>query len=281
MSNAYVTVESLKGSAVLPASGSNIDARLRDLSEGISREVDKFLKRPMYARTGTFFFSGNGKRQLLTPDIISVTSIKEDNNNDGTFNITWDANDFHLAPFNVDPTSTYDAQPYRKIEVNRNSKGTQDVFQRGQRNYEIIGTFGYSASVQDVGASASADFNASTTTFDVDAQTVEVGMTIQIGSEQMYVLDKPSTGTSISVERGVNNTVAASFGSGAGINVYIYPEPITEAVIGQVSRIFARQQAKWANELGLPETGQIQVFRGDNKLDPDIRALIAGYKKLY
>lgn len=279
MSNAYASVDVIKGSSVLNVgTGTVHDTRLRLLSEAVSREVDRYINRSIYARTDTLFFSGGGGTFLEVPDLVSVGTLSEDNNMDGTFEVDWGAADFILYPYNAKPTSTDgNPTPHYAIQVNPASTGTQDVFQRDTRNYRIIGTWGYSSVTIAAGVNASASWDSTATTLTLSGTasgTIEAGVTVLIDSEQIYVTNR--TGTSITVQRGMNGSTAGTHASGSAVRVFQYPPAIREAVIMQAGRIFKRAQSGFANESGSPE-GIITVFRGG--LDGDVKALLAPFRK--
>jgi hypothetical protein len=163
------------------------------------------------------------------------------------------------------------------------STGTQDVFERGQRNYRISGTWGYSGVTVDTGLNTSAVVSTAATSVTLDGTVdgvIEVGHTVLLGTEQMYVTNVATGGTSINVQRAVNGPATGSHGAAASVSIYVYPEPIREAAIGQVSRLFKRGQAGWVSEIGLPETGVVQVMSPRGRLDPDVKALVGPFRRL-
>jgi hypothetical protein len=281
MAVAYVSVEVLKGSLVMPSTATANDTRLRVLAEGVSEQINRWTNRRFDPYIATFFFGGDASTSMLVPDLVSVASLKEDSNESGTFSSSWTSTDYVLLPFNADPTADYIQKPYTEIWV-RKATGTQDVFQRGQRNYEIVGTWGYSYVTKTASGSVSASFNATTTTVNLDATAAnfEVGWTIKIDNELMYVTSKASAGTSLTVTRGVNGSTAATHASGTAISYVLYPQPVIEACAMQAARIVKRFQSGFVNQLGLPETGEVAVFTPAAGLDADIRAMLAPYRRM-
>lgn len=278
---AYVTVEVLKGSLVMPSTATAADTRLRTLAEGVSDQMNRWANRRFDPYIATFYFAGDGSTSMLVPDLVSINSLKEDSNEDGTFNSSWTSTDYLLLPFNANPTSDYIQKPYTEIIV-RKATGTQDVFEVGQRNYEIVGTWGYSYITKTASGSASASFDATATTITIDATAAnfEVGWTVKVDSELMYLTSKASAGTSITVTRGVNGSTATVHASGAAISYVVYPQPIIEACAMQASRIVKRFQSGFVNQLGLPETGEVAVFTPQQGLDADIKAMLTSYRRL-
>lgn len=273
---AYVDIQTLKGTSVLNVTGTLHDTRLRQLAEAASQEVDKFANRRIHPTVGTYYFSGRGGETLLVPDLISVVSLVEDDNGDGSFDTTWNANDYYLAPYNSEPTSV-EGRPYQWIEVSTKSNGTQDEFWRGQRNYQIVGTWGYCAATVTIGLTVSSSLSATATSFPLSGSasgTIEAGMTMLVGTEQIYVLS--SSATAATVRRGQNGAVATVIASGSAIAVYQYPQPIIDAVVMHAGRLFKRGQAAYASQAGAPD-GQFTVFSGG--MDQDVRQMVAQYRK--
>jgi hypothetical protein len=87
----YGDLTKLKDDSLLkdPAGGTGDDDELFQLLLAASDWVDHYCNRHFYPRTETLVFDGKGAAQLLVPDLISVTSLKEDDNGDLTFNETW------------------------------------------------------------------------------------------------------------------------------------------------------------------------------------------------
>lgn len=283
--NSYASIDDLKGSAVLDITGTVNDGRYRQLLEAVSREVDKFTHREFYATQETRYFSGNGSVEVLWGDYVSIGSgsLKEDSNGDGTFDTTWagsgsGSSDWYSSPYNSDPTSAQTAKPFTRLEVNRNSNGTQDVFEKGQRNYEVAGVWGYSSVSVTLGIMASASFDSTATVFQASGGTLEAGWTIGIGTEQMYV-QSVVAGATVTVVRGVNGYVAGDVGSATSFTRLDYPGPIREAVIMQAGRLANRAKGGYSQEMGLPEAGEVVPIVA-NGLDNDVKQMIGGYRKL-
>jgi len=281
MPHAYVTLETLKSTGALNlGTGTPYDTRLRQLTEGIAEQVDRYANRAkttFQPRTDTLYFSGDNSTLLLVPDLISITSLKEDNNQDGTFDTTWNANDYFLMPYNADPTSDW-GMPYNALQVSPKSNGTQDAFLAGPRRYEIVGTWGYREVTGTTGAKTSGTIGTSgTTTFTADTAGIEPGMTILVQSEQMYV--KSTSGTAVTVERGVNGSTATTHATTLDVNYYIYPQPVQEATIIQASRIWKRKDSGFASEVGFPDIGMTTTWRGG--LDPDVKQLLFPFRRLH
>ena len=283
MRNTYITLTALLATGGLNVTGTAYDSRLLVLIENVSREIDNYCNRTFYPVLGTYVFSGDGSTSMLVPDLISVDSLKEDTNADGTFETTWSGTgtggtDYFLEPFNARPTAEFSPSPFTKILVNtQNSNGTQDSFLKGQRNYEIVGTWGYSHLKRDVGKDASSSLDSTSTALAFISGTgLDVGNLILIDSEWMYV--RSIAGTTHTVDRAVNNSTAGTHASGTNVLVVTYPGPIQEAAMIQAARIWKRRESAYSNLVGLDQTGQIAVFTGG--LDGDVKALLQPYRKM-
>ena len=122
----YGDLTKLKDDSLLkdPAGGAADDTELFQLLLAVSDWVDHYCNRHFYPRTETLVFDGKGTAQLLAPDLISVTSLKEDDTGDLTFNETWAASDYWLQPYNAAPAQHW-GSPYTAIKA-RHRKGDPD-----------------------------------------------------------------------------------------------------------------------------------------------------------
>ena len=278
MSNAYVSLDTIKSSGVLNITGTGNDTRLRILAENVSRVADRYCNRHFYALSATRKFDGAGTLALLVPDLISVDSsgLKTDDDKDRTFETTWAATDYLLLPSNADPTTAVNPQsrPYVSVEADVDA-GTKSSFPTGRETVQVAGQWGWWRHLKRATETADAIADATTTTVTVSSRTdVEAGHTLLIDSEQIYV-QSYATNT-LTVVRGVNGTTAASHSGGAAIDIYEYPSPIVEATIIQTSRLWARKDSAFANVTGFPEVGQMKV---SHRLDPDVALLLGQYRK--
>lgn len=278
MSNAYISLTTFKASAGLDIGGTAYDTRLRGLLENISAQVVRHADRIFHYVVETRTFSGLGRSYLSVPDLIAIpgSGLKEDTNADGTYETVWLAADFLYAPYNAQPTATFGTlSPYTKLEVNTRSNGTQDLFLRGQQNYEITGTWGYSRMLIDVAGDLSASINATVTTMTLtSAGTLSIGETLVIDSEQFYITGT-GTGSNLTFERGVNGSPTATHTATANVQIVTYPGPIQEAVFIQAARLWKRRDSGFASQVGFPETGQLMIFSGG--LDKDVKTLLSPY----
>lgn len=278
MSNAYIDLAQVKSVAGLNlGTGTAYDTRLRVIAEAISRQLDSFCNRRFYYSVDTRQFDGNGDSSLILPDVISIGTISEDTNSDGTFETDWAATDFILYPRNASPTSRDSGRPYTEIHVSTLSNSTQDTFLTGQSNYRIIGTWGYWKVSRSSGLTGSlTDATGTSLVLSGSATSVvEIGHTVLVNDEQVYVTS--TTGTSATVVRAVNGTTGTAHLAQA-VSIIEYPQPVTEACFIQLSRLWKRKDSGYANQIGIAETGQMITWRGG--LDPDSTLLLRPYRRI-
>ena len=229
----------------------------------------------IYALTATLVFDGDEGTELVVPDLISVTSLKTDDNKDRTFETTWAATDYLLYPANAQPTKEW-GRPYSRVLVDTEA-GTEDVFTQGLQTVEIVGNWGYRDVTEDSGADVNeaAAFSATDTTLTVtDGAKFAVAQTILIDSEQMYITAISTN--DLTVTRGVNGTTAASHNDSSDVSIYKYPGPVVEACLIQAARLWKRKDSSYSARVGLPQTGTFQAQRGP---DADARQLLSPYRK--
>ena len=278
MPYSYVSVTVLKGTGALNIDGTAYDTRLRQVIEAVSTEIDRHTFRTFQPQIATYHYAGDGSTLLRIHDLISIGTLLEDTNKDGTFETGWATTDYWLLPLNADPTGTAGAwiRPHTTIQVRDSSDGTQDEFLKGGRNYRVTGTWGYGAWLSTAAAKGSGSLGSTATAYPVSTVGIEPGMTILVDSEQMYVLSTATT--TLTVTRAVNGATAGTHADTSGIQYYSYPAPIVEAVLIQASRLWKRRESGYANQIGIPETGQMMIWKGG--LDPDVQKLIISYKRL-
>lgn len=282
MPNTYISLNALKARASLNVSGTTDNAGLLGVIEAVSREIDGITHRYFYTYAETRMFSGNGKnRMLLDWDLARITTLKEDDTLSGSYGVTFGSSDYVTWPYAADSTKDVDqARPITALEINQRTSGVQDVFQVGQRRYELAGFFGYTERIRATGAAIGASsFTASSTKVVLSAVTsVDAGDTVLVDSEQMYVESRSSS--EIQVTRAMNGTTAAAHATSAALSRYIYPKAIIKATEMQASRIWARREKGYAdNTVGFQESGQAgPTVTG---MDRDVRNLISPYIKRF
>jgi hypothetical protein len=162
----YGDLEKLKDTGALQLSGSGDDDALFQLLLAISEAIDLHCGRHFYPRAATRVFDGTGGQRLFVPDLLAVTSLKADENGDGTFEVTWGASDYALEPYNASPDKPW-GTPHAAILAR--ASGAKQTFLSGERNYEVAGRRGYRELSEASGSVLTSGLDASTTTWPVTA----------------------------------------------------------------------------------------------------------------
>lgn len=202
------------------------DAVLLGLIEDVSRWLDGQLGRHFYVKQETRYFGsrmGDGQTQmglLLVDDLLSLTTLKTDEDGDLDYDITWGVGDYYLYPDNGWP----------KWALVEHPAGSYS-FPLGARTVEIAGSWGYGDGERALpwdasGVTGTVATTGGTTLTLSAAGTVAAGRTLLVGSEQMYV--SALNGTAATVVRGVNGTTAATHAAEAVLTA-AYPRPIVRA----------------------------------------------------
>jgi len=139
IANGYTTLADLK--ARLGITDTSDDAALELAIESASRTIDGFCRRRFFTTTSdeTRYFTAGASDVLFPGDVVSVTSLKTDEDSNGTYEVTWAANtDYVLEPFNA----ALDGRPYTLIR--RHPLGSY-LFPTAIRAVQIVGKFGFPA----------------------------------------------------------------------------------------------------------------------------------------
>lgn len=272
MTNAYVTVDTIKSASALDILGTGDDTRLRRIIEGTSRQIDSYSNRRFFQLSVARIFDSEGGQSLLIPDLVSIDSngVKTDDNKDRTFETTWAVSDYLTEPANADPTGGHDAaRPYTRLIVDTDS-GSKTDWPQGRRTVQVAGAWGFWRRLRTATEVTNELLDASETGVDVDSRTdVEAGHTILMDSEQMYV--ESYSANTLTVVRGVNGTTAASHSTSAIISIFLYPAPVVEAALIQSARLWKRKDTAFVS-------GTVQ--QGAFGLDADVQALLSAYRRL-
>lgn len=262
----YGDLTKLKDDSLLkdPAAGSGDDDEMFQLLLAVSDWVDHWCNRHFYPRIQTLVFDGAGTARLLIPDLISVTSVKEDTNDDKTFNDTWAATDYWLEPYNAEPTQPW-GQPYTALRVRQH--GAKATFTSGEQHFQIAGAWGYRENKEDSGTDLNdVSMTTAKTTVAVDDGTqFAIGQTIIIGSEQMLITN--ISANNLTVTRAINGATAAAHADNSDIYILRWPASVERAALIQASRIWTR-------------AADFEPFFVDADLDTDVRLLLEPYRKL-
>jgi predicted HicB family RNase H-like nuclease len=265
--NLYASLNAFKGRvAGLPDSiafDSQDASGIEKVIEAASRRVDQFCNRHFYALTATRVFHGNGKRHIRIPDLLAATTVKLDEAEDGTFEITLAANtDYWIER---EGAADVDAKPATVIVLNTN--GQRSSFQKYRRLLQIDGRWGYTEDTETLTPTGSVT-NATTTTLILTAgdASICVGQTLLYDDiEQMYVTAYDFAGdpTTVTVVRGVNGTPAQGIGSVNPVRRMVYIPDVVEATLEIASSLWkGRETGYVSSTITNPVIGSIDVFPG-------------------
>lgn len=117
--------------------------------QAVSRMVDSYCRR-MFGQTASQArtFDGGDTMRLVVPDLVSVTSLKTDEDGDQVYERTWAAGDYELHPYNA--ALEYPARPYTGIRVSFATGNNSYTFPHGQRRIEVTGVWGWPEIPADV-----------------------------------------------------------------------------------------------------------------------------------
>ena len=160
--------------------------------------------------------------------ITSVTSYKQTDRSSSETLTEGYNNDYWLEPYNSTPKT--------RLKLNEDSDKS---FHAGQQTLAVAATWGYA---DDTVNETTADAIASTTTTSVSvssASSLGIAQTILIDSEQLYITG--ISGNTLTVERGVNGTTAATHSGGATLYSYEYNPIVVQACL-DLSKVFFRDR---------------------------------------
>ena len=271
--NAYADVETFKSAEFADVSQGTEQARFRRYLEAASRYLDKRCERFFYCWEGARYYDG-ATRLMDIDDILSITTLKLDEDGDATFEETMATTDYLLYPLNRFPKEW--------IEISSDSD--YGSFASGiKRGVEITGVFGYGdgynatpyvttgQTVQN-NPLAAAD---TTLTVTLTEGSLFAGQTLRIDDEQIYIETVIST-TQCTIKRGVNGTTAAAHTQNTAINSYEYPLMIWQATLMLAMRAWKRKDSAFQDVVGSPETGTLIAYKDE---DPDVKQIIERYRR--
>lgn len=227
----YATIADLKG--VLGITSTTDDVTIRKICEASSRSIDQYTNRHFWIQSETKYF--DGAVRLWIPDLLSITTLKTDEDGDGTYENTFQAATEPVDYLLYGPglEDSYNTYPKTRLEIAENSD--YGSFASGvKRGVQIAGVWGYgdgiSATPYVADTTITEDLTAGESAIDVTAVTnLSAGQVILIGSEQYYIYSIATL--TLTVEPGVNGTTQATHSSGATIYIYQYPADIRQACI--------------------------------------------------
>ena len=191
MANWYVSREQFKIAANL--NGSAYDGSIERVLEASSRDIDRWTRRHFIPKTQTRLFPWPQRRAglatvlWLDQDLLSVSTLQTKAQNASPTTIS--SSDYFLEPANPEPDGN---TRYNRIEIDLSSTAAFEAGDTPQRSISVAGSWGWgnttkgAGTVDDSGGISSSD----TTLIVSDASKVNVGDTLLIDSEQIFVSDR-------------------------------------------------------------------------------------------
>lgn len=279
--NSYATLTELKN--ILGVSSTTDDTVMRKILEAASRAIESYCNRRFYVTSETKYF--NGAVTLWVPDLLSITTLKTDEDGDGTFENTFATTDYILYGGGLE--DSLNLFPRTRIEISHDSN--YGSFANGtKKGVEIVGTWGYGD------GTTATPYVTTTITGTVSTTTgltltlsadgiIEIGHTILCESEQMYVT---ALGTlSATVERGVNGSTAATH-SAKTLYYYRYPRDIYQACIDLSVALYQNRtkQGLQSERLGDYSYNLVSPYSEGGEVKSVIQTIldgsISGYKRM-
>lgn len=234
--------------------------------------VEEYCGRKFSAVVATKAFDGDGSSTLILPDLVSITTITEDD-----VALVAGAG-YRLLPLNREN------EPAMRIERLSGGIARAAWSYASFENVEIAGVWGYSYQTEDTletvpntatdpAPPAGIDSDDTTIEF-ASAVDISLGETLVIGTEQVYVAAINDDGDTLTVERGVNGTTAAAHDVGVAIYRRVYPFNLVEAVQMQASRMSRAVQT------GGNQAGGVQFGGGFTPEYPMIRDALAPLRRV-
>ena len=115
MFGCYASISDVKG--VLGISATTDDTVIRKIVESASRSIDQYANRTFVTQSATKYF--DGANRLWLPDLLSITTLKTDEDGDATFENTFATTDYITYGHGIeDSLNTY---PITRLEISEDS----------------------------------------------------------------------------------------------------------------------------------------------------------------
>jgi hypothetical protein len=139
ITNGYCTRAEAKEALSIASADTADDVLIDTLVTVASRLIDGYCERFFYSANQTRYYTPQDDYFCPTDDLVSVTTVYTDDNDDGTYSTTWLTTDWTLDPINAALDSS--PRPYNLIEAP--VYGTK-VFPSAIRNsVKVVGVWGF------------------------------------------------------------------------------------------------------------------------------------------
>lgn len=130
----YATMTELK--ARLDITDSTDDDMLDNALAAASRWIDQYCGRRFDYTTETRYYTAEEGDLIRVDDLVSVTTLSCDEDEDRTYETTWTTDDYDLLPYNA----ALENRPYTQLEV---SPTGSYYFPTGVKGVKVVGVFGW------------------------------------------------------------------------------------------------------------------------------------------
>ena len=249
------------GAAALTGAANN--ARKLEILNEVSRLIDFKAHRGtgFGPWTGTRYYDGDARDVLwLRADLADLDTLSIAATQTSTPVTAVVETDFYLAGL-----GEYD-EPYRKIILH--GQGAPTTFGSGIRTVAVTGTWSYPYRIRPLTVTTSEALDDSETEVDVSGLTgLSAGLTIRIDDEQMYVTATTDAATdSITVERAVNGTTAATHLTLAPISRYVYDASVHTLALRLAEKRWKARDAGADGSDGGADVGTLSLREGEDTI---------------
>lgn len=249
------------GASLLTNTGANV--RKLEILDEVSRLIDAKAHRGtgFGPWVGTFAYDGDSCDTLwLRADLAALTSLSYRATTGATPTTPVVDTDFYLGGI-----GGYEP-PYRRIIFH--GQGTPTAFGSGIKVTRVTGTWTYPYRTRVLTVTTGEALDDSETEVDVSGLTgLSPGMTILVDDEQMYVTAVTDGVTdSITVERGVNGTTAASHLTAAAITRYVYAPSVTTLALRLAEKRWKARDAGADGLDGGNDIGTVSLREGEDTI---------------
>jgi len=118
------------------------DPMLGAIIDGVSDTIELLTGRRFYATTETRYYQADDPYTLTVDDLLTITTLKTDDNANRVYGTTWTTSDYDLEPDNA----ALAGEPYHTIRV---APLGRYFFPSWRRGVQIAGSFGYCTTAPD------------------------------------------------------------------------------------------------------------------------------------
>ncbi len=283
MPNLYITPAEIKDLAPdeIRSSTTKYDDALLRLANMVSRWIDRRCGRKFYPIVEKRYFTALDGEEIFIDDLITVTTLKTDEDADRTYETTWATTDYDLLPDN-EPGS------YNQIMITPNGNNAFPTNTRKGVEIDGVWAFADDRSLRDTGQNVQddplTDSSTSLTVTDIDGDdlygispVIAAGMLLRLESEYVEVTTTNTTTNVGTIIRGANSSTAAQHAQNVDVERWLAPEPIRQAAAIMSVRAMERAKQAYGDSRAVAELGEMQFVKA---IDPEVQLLLEPYQKL-